>query len=53
MYRKRLKLHAKFDVKIKSNILSEVAINFCLSELRKRKILKTKTKLLRGHYKCL
>jgi hypothetical protein len=36
MYRKRLKLHAKFDIKIKSKILSEDAINFCLSQLKKR-----------------
>jgi hypothetical protein len=51
MYRKRIKLHAKFDVKIKSNAMQgKDAINFCLPQLRKRN---TKPKFIKMQWKCI
>jgi hypothetical protein len=51
MYRKRIKLHAKFDVKIKSNAMQgKDAINFYLPQLRKRN---TKPKFIKIQWKCI
>ena len=40
-YRQRLKLALQFDMKLNSKVLDDTAVNFCLSQLRKRNI-KTK-----------
>lgn len=37
-YRQRLKLYSKFEVKLESKILSQDAINFCLSQLKRRNV---------------
>jgi hypothetical protein len=37
-YRKRLRQLAKFEVKLKSKVLGDDTINFCLAQLRKRNV---------------
>jgi hypothetical protein len=46
-YRKRLRQLAKFEVKLKSKVLGDDTINFCLAQLRKRNVkLKERRKIL-------